>query len=85
MAGKIKSRTDENTHFLTPKKFEEQIEAICVKCKSTRLESIFIWCTENEYDPEDVIQLINATPTLKQNLEIDGIENGLLKKKKSIF
>lgn len=78
----IKIKEDDN-HFLTPRKFEEQIEEIVVKSKCTRLEAIFIWCKENEYDPEDVVPLINTT--LKQNLQIDGIENGLLKRKNSLF
>ena len=80
---KIKKEKDEDSHFLTPRKFEEQIEQTVVKCKCTRLEAIFIWCKENEYDPEDVVPLINTT--LKQNLQIDGIENGLLKRKNSLF
>lgn len=77
------SQSEENSVFLTPKKFEEQIEKICKSSKCTRLEAIFIWCDENGYESEDILPLINNT--LRQNLEIDGIESGLLKKKISIF
>lgn len=82
MQKEIKIQEDK-THFLTPKKFEEQIKEITVKHKCTHLEAIFIWCNQNEFDYQDVIPLISTT--LKQNLEIDGIDNGLLKRKKSLF
>jgi hypothetical protein len=74
---------EEKSHFLTPKKFEEQINQLVDKDKCTHLEAIFIWCSRNDVDYQDTLPLISNT--LKQNLEIDGIDNGLLKRKRSLF
>lgn len=60
--------------------FFAQVTAIVNDCKTTYIDAIMHYCSENEIEIEVVAKLIRGNPTLKTLIENEGQSLNFLKK-----
>ena len=65
--------------FLTSDKFYIEVNELVWEDDITYMEAIMLVCDAKEIDPEDLVKLKLISPLLKQKLQDEAIEVGLLK------